>query len=53
MDQAAPRHFIMHYERLTRHQLHGVPERTDAVQSLDQKHQIAKIKSKSTKIQDL
>lgn len=53
MDQAAPRHFIMHYERLTRHQLHGTSERADAVQSLDQNHQIAKIKPKSTKIQDL
>jgi D-glycerate 3-kinase len=44
MDQMALRRFIMHYERLTKHQLHEVSERADAVLSLDQDHQIAKIK---------
>jgi D-glycerate 3-kinase len=48
MEQATLRRFIMHYERLTRHQLHEVPERADAILSLDQNHQIAKIKLKST-----
>lgn len=44
MSQQELKHFIMHYERLTRHQLREVPERADVVLSLDQNHQIAKIR---------
>lgn len=43
MDQEALLRFIMHYERLTRHQLEEMPARADVLMPLDVNHQIADI----------
>ena len=43
MDPQQLERFIMHYERLTRHQLIELPERADAVLQLGENHQISKI----------
>ncbi|MDT8442874.1 MAG: hypothetical protein RQ722_01170 [Desulfuromonadales bacterium] len=40
MNNAALHHFIMHYERLTRHMLAEMPERANLVLHLDTTHQI-------------
>ena len=40
MDDAAIKHFIMHYERLTRHMLAEMPDRADVVMELDEAHSI-------------
>jgi D-glycerate 3-kinase len=39
MDQTALRRFIMHYERLTRHNLNDLPLRADLTLSLNEHHQ--------------
>lgn len=44
MGESALRRFIMHYERLTRHMLDEMPDRADMVLSLNQSHQIDKLK---------
>ena len=44
MGESALRRFIMHYERLTRHMLAEMPARADMVLSLNQSHQIDKLK---------
>ena len=43
MDQQALRRFIMHYERLTSHQLRHMPEYADVWLPLNQQHQIADV----------
>ena len=43
MDASALRRFVMHYERLTRHQLAEMPRRADALLRLDGTHQIAEV----------
>lgn len=43
MDQQALRRFIMHYERLTRHQLQHMPEYADVYLPLNEQHQIADV----------
>lgn len=43
MDQNALRRFIMHYERLTRHQLKHMPEYADVYLPLNEQHQVADI----------
>ena len=44
MGESALRRFIMHYERLTRHMLAEMPDRANMVLSLNQSHQIDKLK---------
>ncbi len=41
MGPTAVRHFIQHYERLTRHMLAEMPGRADAVMQLDRGHRVA------------
>jgi D-glycerate 3-kinase len=43
MDTAGLKRFIMHYERLTRHQLDEMPQRADVLMPLDKNHQIADV----------
>lgn len=43
MDAAAIRRFIMHYERLTRHNLDEMPERADLTLYLDESHRFTRI----------
>ena len=38
MDAAALRRFVMHYERLTRHNLADLPARADVTLSLNDQH---------------
>ena len=48
MDKTGLKRFIMHYERLTRHQLSTLPSQVDIYMPLDQQHQIADIRIKPT-----
>jgi len=43
MDETAIKHFIMHYERLTRANLIEMPQRADLLLKLDEQHQISEI----------
>lgn len=43
MDSKGLMRFIMHYERLTRHQLEEMPERADVLMPLNPDHQIADV----------
>jgi D-glycerate 3-kinase len=43
MDAAAIKHFIMHYERLTRHMLAEMPARAEVVLELDASHTIDRV----------
>lgn len=44
MDEAALARFLMHYERLTRHALAVMPERADAVLTLDGEHAVGALR---------
>jgi len=44
MDPAALRHFVMHYERLTRHCLEEMPGRADLTLFLDKAHRFERIR---------
>ena len=46
MDNINLKRFIMHYERLTRHQLSTMPSQVDVYMPLDEQHQIADIRVK-------
>lgn len=46
MDAGALRRFIMHYERLTRHNQEEIPERADVVLHLDERRRFARIQVK-------
>ena len=43
MDAAAIKHFIMHYERLTRHMLAEMPDRADVVLELNEHHKLVEM----------
>jgi D-glycerate 3-kinase len=43
MDEAAIRRFVMHWERLTRHNLEEMPKRADLTLVLDKSHRIAEV----------
>lgn len=43
MGEVALQHFIMHYERLTKHQLQSLPEKSDLVLCLDQQQRVTKL----------
>jgi D-glycerate 3-kinase len=43
MDAAAIRRFVMHYERLTRHNLAELPARADVTLELDEAHGYSRI----------
>jgi alanine-glyoxylate transaminase/serine-glyoxylate transaminase/serine-pyruvate transaminase len=44
MDDAALRRFIMHYERLTRHNLEDMPDRADLTLYLDENHRFTRLR---------
>lgn len=44
MDEAAIQHFILHYERLTRHTLQEMPDRADLALYLDENHRFTRIR---------
>lgn len=48
MDARAIRRFIMHYERLTRHNLEEMPARADLTLHLDPDHCVAQVTERST-----
>ena len=43
MNEKEIKHFIMHYERISRHTLNEMPERADIVMSLGEDHQIKNV----------
>lgn len=43
MDEAALRRFVMHYERLTRHNLEEMPQRADVVLRLDARQRFTRV----------
>ncbi len=43
MGDAALKHFIMHYERLTRHMLAEMPDRADVVLKLNEHHKLVEV----------
>ncbi len=47
MDEKSLRRFVMHYERLTRHNLKEMPGRADIILEIDRDHQIEEMKIKS------
>jgi len=42
MSDSAIARFVMHYERITRHCLHEMPERADIVLNLDDNHRMTR-----------
>ena len=48
MDDAAIRRFVMHWERITRHNLDEMPNRADLTLVLDKSHRVAEVLHKTT-----
>jgi D-glycerate 3-kinase len=46
MDSAALERFIMHYERITRHNLTQLPQRADMVLNLNEEHGFSAVQLK-------